>query len=407
MITIRRQLLGLGFVAASSILAIHAAQAMSGPSAVQIDGGPFGSLQISGGVDGYGYYQSGTGSANFAGTNVIGDHTSNTGTNSNGANIGSALMEVQKTTGQLQFTIEVGSNGGTQSLGTSVSGQTSISLLQTGPLYLGYVTLAPTAAPGLTISAGVLTSLEGYESGVDWNNANQLTTALFYVENANARGVEAAYSTGPFTGTLEFGDGYDNGVFNYLQGLFSYTINATNTANVYFSANLGTTGPFTASYAGDSPIYANSNMIGAYYSYTMGNLNLVPEVQYQYTKARSILGVSKPTSNFGAALFADYSFGTSPYSIGAWGEYFDSHAGAATASANGANNSFTWFVGPNAEAVGVSVSPTWQYKDLFSRVDAGYLYLLNNKAYGSTYGYGNSGGGRGDFTGELEAGVLF
>ena len=56
MSTLRRQLLGLGFVAASSLFALHAAQAMSGPTAIKIDGGPFGQLQISGGVDGYGYY---------------------------------------------------------------------------------------------------------------------------------------------------------------------------------------------------------------------------------------------------------------------------------------------------------------------------------------------------------------
>jgi hypothetical protein len=44
MITMRRQLLGLGLIAASSILAIHNAQALSGPTAITIDGGPLGSL---------------------------------------------------------------------------------------------------------------------------------------------------------------------------------------------------------------------------------------------------------------------------------------------------------------------------------------------------------------------------
>ena len=59
MITIRRQLLGLGFVAASSLLALHAAHALNGPTAIHIDGGPLGSLNLSGGVDGYGFYTSG------------------------------------------------------------------------------------------------------------------------------------------------------------------------------------------------------------------------------------------------------------------------------------------------------------------------------------------------------------
>jgi hypothetical protein len=396
MITMRRQLLGLGFVAASSLLALHAAQAMSGPTAITIDGGPLGQLAISGGADGYGYY--------LTGTNPDGNLPFSN--KSNGAYLANALIEVQKTTGELQYTIEVGSNGGAVTLGTS-PGQTSITTFTTGPLYAGYITIAPTATPGLTISAGQLGSLEGWESGVDWNNANQLTTEIFYVQNSQSRGVSANYTTGPLSATVTFGDGYDNGVWNYIQFLGTYTINATNAASIYGAANLGTTGPYTTSYAGDNPIYANSKMIGAFYNYTMGSLNLVPEVQFQYTKAISEIGLSKPASNLGAAVFADYSFGTSPYSIGAWAEYWTSHQSARD-SDTPANNGFAWFIGPDSSGVGISVTPTWQYKDLFARFDAGALYLLNNKgADGVKYGYGNDGTGRAMFTGTLEAGLLF
>ena len=47
------------------------------------------------------------------------------------------------------------------------------------------------------------------------------------------------------------------------------------------------------------PQFDNSQMIGAFYSYTQGNLNLVPEVQYQYAKANAKIGLFKPSSNFG------------------------------------------------------------------------------------------------------------
>src|ERR1700721_2427218 len=98
MVNLRRQLLGLGVVAASSLFAISAAHALNGPSAIQIDGGPLGPLQISGGLDGYGFVQSGT-STNSAGLST--DRTA-------GVNGGSALIELQKSSGILQFTIEVG-----------------------------------------------------------------------------------------------------------------------------------------------------------------------------------------------------------------------------------------------------------------------------------------------------------
>jgi len=384
MITMRRQLLGLGFVAASSLLALHAAQAMSGPTAIQIDGGPLGALQLSGGVDGYGYY----------------DHPAVSGQD-NGANVANALIELQKTDGILQFTIEIGSNGGAIGLGGAVGklGETSITTFTTGPLYAGYVTIAPTGLP-VTFSAGQIGSLEGYESGVDWNNPSQIVTDIFEVQNSQARGVEANYTAGPLSATVEFGDGFDDGVFNFVQALATYTINSSNVLNVYYAGNLGRTGLNAITYGGTpvgtyGPEYMNSQMIGAYYSYTMGNLNLVPEAQYVYAKEDAKLGIYKSTANFGAALFGDYAFGTSPYSVGGWVEYADSTGPA------------DWFITPGSELVGFAVSPTWQYKDLFARANLGAAYLLNNKYDGSSFAYGSKGNDKLTEDVTLEAGLLF
>jgi len=385
MITMRRQFLGLGFIAASSLLALHAAQAMSGPNAIQIDGGPIGPLQLSGGVDGYGFVESNTPS----------------GTNPDGFDVANALIELQKTDGVLQFTVEVGSVGGATTLGTSPT-QTTISSLVTGPLYAGYITIAPTGSP-VTFSAGELNSLEGYEAAIDWINPVQLTTAIFYVQNSQSRGVEAALTEGPVAATVEFGDGFDSGVFNTVQALVTYTVNSSNSVNVYGTANVGRTGANTFAYGGGTTglgnSYVNSDMIGAYYSYTNGNLSLVPEVQFQYAKPDAIAGIYGESTDLGAALFGDYTFGTSPYSIGGWAEYFTSHTAAAS--------NFASFIGPDSQAVGAAIAPTWQYKDLFARANAGYIYLLHNKdATGASYGIDGTSN-RGQFLGTLEAGLLF
>jgi Putative beta-barrel porin-2, OmpL-like. bbp2 len=410
MVNMRRQLLGLGVVAASSLLAISAAHALNGPTAIQIDGGPLGSLQISGGLDGYGFVQSGT-STNEG--NVLA--TNRTA----GVNIGSALIELQKTSGVLQFTVEVGSNGGTTVLGSKVT-QTEINETSTGPLYAGYVTLAPKNSP-FSISAGQMVSLEGYEGATDWSNPVQLTTALFNVENLSSRGVSLNYTKGAINATVMYGDGYNTGVFNFLQALVTYTFNANNVLNVFYGGNLGQTGLNAKTYGAPcgygnpecggtvgtfGPQFDNSQLVGAYYNYTMGNLNLVPEVQYQVAKENAKLGIFKETSNIGAAVFSTYTFGKSPYSLGSWIEYFDSHG--SSLNQDGSVNSASWFLAPNSEAVGFAVAPTWQYKDLFARANAGYLYLLNNKdANGTSFGYGGNGNGRSEFTGTLEAGVLF
>ncbi|MDD2794520.1 MAG: outer membrane beta-barrel protein [Acidocella sp.] len=372
---------------------------MSGPTAITIDGGPLGSLALSGGVDGYGYYLGETNNnGNMPGTNK-----------DIGANVANGLVQLQKTSGVLQFTVEVGSNGGAVTLGTAPT-QTSISNFSTGPLYAGYVTVAPTGSP-FTVSVGQMASLEGYESAIDWNNANQFTTGIFYVENAQDRGVQLNYSQGPVSASVQLGDGYDTGVFNFLQALASYSFNSNNMLSVYYAGNLGRTGLNAHTYAGTGNYnttsvgaygseFDNSQMVGAYYSYTIGNLNVVPEVQYQIAKADAQLGQNKATSNFGAAVFGDYSFANTPYSLGGWVEYFTSH----TSSLDNSN----WFIAPDAEAVGFSASPTWQYKDLFARADVGYLYLLNRtEPNGTKTGFGSNANSRGIFQSTLEAGLLF
>jgi len=386
--TMRRQLLGLGIVAASSLLALQAANAMSGPSSIQIDGGPLGPLQISGGVDGYGYYVNPVPNGQQV-----------------GAEVGNALVELQKTDGELQFTVEVGSNGGAIGLGSGGRPtQTSINVFTTGPLYAGYVTIAPSNLP-ITVSAGQIGSLEGYESGIDWNNPSQIVTDIFEVQNSQSRGVSANLTEGPVSATVTFGDGFDTGVWNFIQGLLTYTINATNSANIYVAGNLGRTGLASVTYGGGSTgsygaYYVNSDMVGGYYSYTLGNLSLVPEAQFVEAKPDAELGIMKQSWNLGTALFANYALSsTSPYSIGGWVEYFDSHTSPL--------DNINWFAGPNAEGVGFAVSPTWQYKDLFARVNAGYLYLLRNTSAGAKYGYGASGTGRNTVDASLEAGLLF
>jgi hypothetical protein len=383
-----RQLLGLGMVTASSLLALGSAHAMSGPTAITIDGGPFGQLSLSGGVDGYFYGLTGTGTSS-----VIGNGTSV------GAEAQNAMIELQRTTGELQFTIEVGANQ-SLTLGAQHPAATSVNNYPTGPLFAGYLTLAPAALPGFTFSAGQIGSLDGFESTLDWSNANQLNTDLFYVENSQNRGVEAAYTVGPISATVSFSDGFDTGVFNFVQALLTYTIDPNDSLSVFYGGNEGRTGLNAKTYGGSQvgsfgPWYVNSQLFGAYYSYTVGNLNLVPEVQYVYAKPDAQVNISKFTSNLGAALFGDYTFGKSPYSLGAWVEYENSIGGG------------NWFIGPQSEAVGISVSPTWQYKDLFARADIGGLWLLRNKTGGSTYGYSDDGMHKGIFTGTLEAGLLF
>lgn len=392
-----------GLALTSVLGCCNAAHALTGPANINIDGGWLGQLELSGGIDGYGYYASGTKSyANAGGTGV--GTSSSTGPKATGGDVADAIVELQKTSGLVQFNIQVGAFSPALGLGTRPM-QTSVQMFSSGPLFQGDVTIAPPGAP-VTVYAGIIPSLEGYEASFDWNNANQFSTDIYQVENAQNLGAGVNYTSGPISATVTFGDGWNTKVFNFLQGALTYSPNANNAATVYFATNLGRTG-LNANIYGNAIVpydqttvgtfganYVNSTMVGGYYSYTNGNLNIVPEVQYVTAKADAKLNLLKQSSNFGAAIFENYNFANTPYSLGAWVEYADS-----------VGPDF-WYIGPRSELVGVSIAPAWQYKDLFVRPDLGALYLLNNKSF-STASYGNNGRNKFVFTGTLEAGFLF
>jgi hypothetical protein len=386
----RLKFFGAALATGMSVLAMQSAHAsMSGPSQIQIDGGPIGPLQFSGGFDGYGYAM----------------NNSLTGTKSTGFQLGNALVELQKSTGVVQFTLEVGAYSyyvlGYPPATATAAGQ---NYFAESPLYAGYVTIAPNSH--VSFSAGQLNSLEGYEGAQDWNNYNLLVTELFYVENAQNRGFEVAANAGKFSATVSISDGYFTKVINYLQYLLTYTPNTNSSFNLFGGANLGTTGPNVTGIG--NLLYNNSTMIGAYYTYTNGNFTMTPEVQYQRTGAVNKYAgagyqIGAPVSNIGAALFGDYQFGSNgPWSIGAFAEYA-SESYSKTATYSGVTPDYFGF-GAGSHLYGLSITPTWQYKDIFARADVGYIHVQPGSG-GSAFG--TNGFAKNQITGVLEAGLLF
>ena len=384
------------------------AYAVDGPKPVEIDGGPLGQLEFSAAGDGYFYYQSGTSSD---------PHNSIAGSKAAGADVNAWMVELHKPTGLVQFTIQLAEYQDIN-LGANKPSQVNGDRFTTGPLRTAFVSLVP--IDNLKLSVGQVPSLEGYESVFPWNNPSALRTVLNVGQNSNSRGVEVDYTQGPISGSAAFGDGYDTGVWNYLQYLVTDKFDDHNSLSVYGGVSLGTTGPNTFAYGeggaaaggangngGQGTLaVVNSNMVGGWYTWKMGNLSLTPELQYQWTGALTKYagvvsgGVSddipKGTSNFGAVLFADYKFHNTPFSLAGWGEYATSHGSAAQDS---------WFVAPNAELMGFAIAPGYQYKQLYTRLNVGYVHLLNNGT--PTAGYGNEGDGKNQVVTTLEFAFVY
>lgn len=186
-------------------MAPAAAHAVDLPDPVTFDAGPLGTLELSGGADGYAYALTGAGDGTNKG--LLGTSTSWGGQFLNG------LIQLDKPDGLLRFTLQVGAVN-SLTLGTKPT-PPSVQTWSTWPVRTAYVTLAPT--PDVTISVGQMGSVEGFELSIDWDNYNLLTTALWYVQNSQSVGVRATYRLGSFSGTIIFGDGFDTNVWNYLQ----------------------------------------------------------------------------------------------------------------------------------------------------------------------------------------------
>ena len=149
----------------AAAIAPATANALDLPSPITFDAGPLGTLELSGGADGYAYALTGAGDQTNKG--LLGTSTSW------GVQFMNGLIQLQKPDGLVRFTVQVGATN-SLTLGTKPV-PPSIQTWSTGPVRTAYVTLAPTS--NFTISAGQIGSVEGFESSIDWENYNLLTTA--------------------------------------------------------------------------------------------------------------------------------------------------------------------------------------------------------------------------------------
>ena len=387
----RQLLLGILLILGGQFFRLSAASALDGPANIPINAGPLGTLQLSGGIDGYVYGQTGTSPHGAPSASAAGDSAS-------GVHLSNAQIGLQKTSGVFQFTLDLGPVNGLPTLGLLFP-KASLKVYRASPIYLGYITIAPANTP-FTISIGQINSLEGYEGGLDWQNANIFTSAIWDITNQNSLGVSGTYAKGPLSVSIVYGDGWDTRVFNFLQASVTYNIDSTNSLDFYYGGNLGRTGMNAITYfqmpVGAAPYLVNSQTFGAYDAYTHGNLTLVPEVQFVYAKPDHRVLIDKYTGNFSTALFGDYNFGSSPYSLGAMASYFDN-----------VGSQGNWYIAPRAAGFGVELTPTWQHKALFARLSVGYVYLLNTGKGTGYPAYGAAGNGRNVLQSAFEAGVLF
>lgn len=384
----RRQLVLLFFASPGFCLAALQAQtvsssplplpAMVGPLRtavpVEFDAGPFGKMDASGALSGFGYWEN---HPNF------GDHAAR-------ADVSNGQLFVQKPSGVVQFYLQAGVYNlpvlGTQVLST---GNTVHGLF--GPLPQAYLKLAPTNSISLLL--GKLPTLIGAEDTFTFENLNIERGLLWNQENAVNRGLQINYSKKTISTSLAWNDGFYSNRYNWLTGALTYTIRSTDSVEVVAGKNLGRTGYSSAA----TPLFQNNSTISnLIYTHTAKWGLIEPYLQYTSVPRNTRFGVDRTTTTLSGAVLGYYVL-TQDLSFAGRVEYLSSTGNLRDGSAN-------LIYGPGSQAASVTLTPTYQNKAFFARGEFSFIHAFNTS---SGNAFGPKGTNDAQSRGVIETGFLF
>ena len=278
------------------------------PDPLHYDMGPLGNWDLTGGISAFGALWN----------NDI-PRTVSSSDNWNGdVSIDNAIFILNKTDGQLQFTVwagvppqtpvmgwntpalgpnlsAFGAAGGTHTPGRNAFGHNDW-------LFKGYATYQPFS--WFSVQAGRLPSPDGTEIGVDWFNPTVFISDLNNMQTTTANGGQINFIAGgdkafyygfvPGYGstlTIRLADGYKANNVNELGFTGLWNLNPDGSDNIVAfghtrlapAGNLGFAG-FVAGFG-----TVNSDLIGIGGQYVLGNWTFIPQAQYQWLP-KDILG---------------------------------------------------------------------------------------------------------------------
>jgi hypothetical protein len=132
------------------------------------------------------------------------------------------------------------------------------------------------------------------------------------------------------------------------------------------------------------------------YTYTKGPWVIQPYVQYTDVATNVKAGIPQGASTWGGAILASRILKKGFSLTGRW-EYIGS-------SGNLASNSANLLYGPGSTAWSLTVTPTYQYRKLFTRTDIAYVATSN---FTQGFGFGSFGTKPSQTRGVVEMGFLF
>lgn len=338
------------------------------------DGGPFGPIYISGVISGLGLSQSNHGRSEP----------------SSRADLSNGMAIVQTTQGVVQFYAQAGAYS-LPSLGVRYFKAKHWVDDSFGPLPVAYVKIVPSS--DFNVQVGKLYTLQGAENLFTFQNFN-IERGLLWNQTASVnRGVQANFAHGPLSVSLSVNDGFYSKKYNWLSGVIGYALSSKDNITLGAAANLGHTNKSnftTANTLNNGQLYFLS------WTHNDGPWTIQPYVQLEHVSQDESLGIMHSASSYGAAILGKYSF-NDQWALAARAEYIGS-------SGSNSNGAPSLIYGPGSGAWSFTLTPTWQRRIWFARVEGSYVH-----AHGTTDGFafGVNGDKHSQIRGLIEAGIVF
>jgi hypothetical protein len=254
----------------------------------------------------------------------------------------------------------------------------------------GFLKIAPTG--NFSIEVGKLPTLMGAEYTFSFENINIERGLLWNQENAVNKGVQGNLTIGPVTLALSVNDGFDSGVFNWVTGSATYTINSFNSFELFAGGNAGKTNVSTLR----TPLPQNNSQIyNLIYTYNNDPWIIQPYFQATHIPAEPSLGWTDGSSTFGVALLSNYDLG-SGFNLGGRLEYISSTGSKI--------HSPSLLYGPGSGAFSFTLTPAYQWKYYFARAEFSWV-RANNVVAG--LGLGPNFNGDSQTRVIVETGIMF
>lgn len=203
-----------------------------------------------------------------------------------------------------------------------------------------------------SLGAGKYAALLGQESPFTYQNLNIQRGIGWEMEPTISRGVQAAYTNGPYSLTVQENDAYYGGFQRAVEGLAGWSPSSNTNLQFAFIIPGANTGPNPTTSIGNKAEY------DLMFTRQIGKLQLLPYFLWVNSPSSSILGYTSSENAYAGVLLANWAF-SSAFSTPVRYEYAANQSSTSDTSPNADLIGF----GPGSRVQTFTITPTYRFSN--------------------------------------------